>query len=610
MAKQTFFTVMSALVALAAAAPRAHADAVILRDGRKIEGTVRIGTDKVDIVTADGKTVSVMKAEVERVETGADATGAKDFRITDDLRRRVDEHRRVQALGAVLLQGGPPAKAAAKELVETGADALPHFAVAMQKDDKALARLAIDSLAAIGVRAAADLIAARLANLDPELQAAALEELARMRAVHTAPAIADLLGQADARPKVRQAAVHALGALRSDLSVPALMTALSRAETSRAAADALVALASPAAVAYLDRVIQRDDETVRSAAAVLSKTAMPEHAGLLLRLKKSSNATVSTAAASALSRLEEGKADRLATYVALVNSGNKREADSAAAQLRKLTKYDPRDDKAWMPWWVKQNQARARIAVVPIGDVDPSFVSVVERAVERGCEVKVLTAAAVPLSPWARIPGSQRYRDDAVLDHLEPMLVQNPQVIAAIGVTAAPLESAGSGAVMGAFRLGRSSVISLPGLEAGADARRLKERLAVCSLHALARALRIRTAESATCPAVAVYEAAELDRLNQSFSEKTAAAIAASSLVSISALAGDLDSAIRELEKLEPVADAAQWSIELATLAERKLDLKQAQKYWTKARDAPANAPVKSLIDARITLIQTLTKAK
>ncbi|MFH1730550.1 MAG: HEAT repeat domain-containing protein [Planctomycetota bacterium] len=594
---------------LACLAASSRGDIVILRDNTRIEGTVRTTGDTFEITTPDNKTVVVRHAEVERIER-AGAAKPKEFEVSARLRWRVERHQRLNALGTALRRGGPGASRAARALAEAGADALPFLAAALAEDDDDVTDAALRALGSIGGRAAADSIAARLSKLKPALQITALDELGRMGAAYTIPAIHALLRAEKTHLKVRQAAVRSLGRLRNPFALPPLIAALARTGTASSASQALISLDSPAALPYLERLIEREAGPSGPAARVTANIAGPEHVQLLLRLRNSKEIGVRNAADLALARLKASKSARIATYIQLLGSANQREAAAAAGQLRKITKHDADDHKAWAAWWLKQNRARAQIVVIPVGPVDASLMRAVQSAAEKATGIETGLAARLTPPEWARVPGSKRYRADALLDQIERRVARSPQIIAAVAVTPTRIEMPGSGPVIGAFRYGSCGLVSLPGLEAGNDAALLASRLVRHTLHVLARSLRISTAGAADCPAGPVYEAAELDGLNDRFSDETAQNVAASVGVSVSLLAGDLDGAAAGLRALRGVADRRQWAIELAFLAERNLNLALARGFWQDAANASAGETERALIDARITLIDALAKPK
>jgi len=594
---------------LACLGSASFADTVILRDNTRIDGTVRTKGDTFEITTPDNKTVVVRHAEVKRIER-AGAAKPKEFEVSAQLRSRVKRRQRLKALGTALRRGGQGASRAARALAEAGPDALPFLAAALAEDDDDIIDAAIRALGSIGGRAAADSIAARLPKLKPALQITALDELGRMGAAHTIPAIHALLRAEKTRLKVRQAAVRSLGQLRNPFALPPLIAALAKTGTASSASQALISLNSPAALPYLERLIARQAARSRPAARVTAKIAGPEHVQLLLRLRKSKEIGVRNAADLALTRLKASKSARIATYVQLLGSTNRREATAAAGHLRKITKHDAVDHKAWAAWWLKQNRARARIVVIPVGPVDASLTRAMQRAAEKATGIKTGLVARLTPSQWARVPGSKRYRADALLDQIERRVARSPQIIAAVAVTRIRIEMPGAGPVIGASRYGSCGLVSLPGLEAGKDAALLRSRLVRHTLHVLARSLRVSTAEAADCPAGPVYEAAELDRLDDRFSDETAQNVAASVDVSVSLLAGDLDRAVGGLRALRGVADRRQWTIELAFLAERKLNLALARRLWQNAANASAGEGERALIDARIKLIDALARPK
>ena len=609
MAKQTRVTSAVLFCSLACLAAGSRGDTVILRDDTRVEGTVRTKGDTFEITTPDNKTVVVRQAEVKRIER-AGAARPKDFEVSGALRSRVKRRQRLKALAAWLRRGGPRAPRAARELSEAGADALPFLEAALAEDDDAVIDATLHALGAIGGRAAADTVAARLPKLGPALQIRALDELGRIGAAHTIPNIHALLLADKTRLKVRQAAVRSLGRLRNPFALPPLIAALAKTGTASSASQALISLDSPAALPYLERLISRQAGLSRAAARVAAKIAGPEHVQLLLRLRKSKEIGVRNAAELALSRLKASKAARIATYVQLLGSKDKREAAAAAVWLRKITKHDAGDHKAWAAWWVKQCRARARIVVIPVGPVDASLARAMQSAAEKATGIKTTLAARLAPSQWARVPGSERYRADALLDQIERHVAQSPHVIATVAVTPARIEMPGAGPVIGAFRHGSCGLVSLVGLEAGKDPALLKSRLVRHTLHVLARSLRISTAEAADCPAGPVYEAAELDRFNDRFSEKTADNVARSVGVSVSLFAGDLDGGIAGLQALRGVADRRQWAIELAFLAERRLNLALARQLWQNVASESASEAERALITARIKLIDALTRPK
>jgi hypothetical protein len=584
------------------------ADTVVLRNGQRIEGAVRVDGEQVHVTTAEGKTVTVKRAEVERIDrTGTSAV--EDVKITNDLRRRAERHRRFQALRRLLAAGGADARSAADTLRRAGPDALPFLAEGLDAGDDDTVRATLEALGAIGVRAAADLIAEQFPDLDSPLQLVALRELARIRAVHAAPAIIDLLGGEDTPADMQRTAVRALGLLCSDLAVPALVRALGRPATTTAATEALIALDSPSALSYLERLVESKAPAARSAAKIIGRIARPEHAGLLLHLRRSEDRVVRGAASDSLERLKENKASRLATYVAQVRSGTPREAAGAAAQLERLV-GEKRTAKEWMAWWRDQNAGRVRVAVVALGKVDGAVLAFLKGAAAEATGLKAVVPDPLELSRWSRLPGSRRFRGDALLHQLEFWQREHPEVIAVLGVTAVPVEVTGSGAVMGLFRHGVCGLVSLPGLRPGAEAAVLRRRLRRYALHVLARALRIARTEDARCPAVPLYDPVELDGLRDTYSEDTTEHVKASIAASVAALAGDLDDAIRTVSRLKDVADPRQNAIELAFLAERRRNLDLARRFWRSAAKRPGEAAETKLIEARVTLIESLAGAK
>lgn len=609
MANPTLTAVIALLCVATWARPCSAADAVILRDGTRIEGEVRTKGDTFEIVTTGKKTVVVRHAEVQRIERGA-AAQPQDFEVSDRLRQRVNRHRRLKALGAALRRGGTGVGRATKELVDAGPDALPVLGAALADDQDAVADAAVRALGTVGGRAAADHIAEHLPDLKPDLQLVALDQLIRMGAVHTVPAIDALIRSRKTPLNVKKASVVALGRLGGPHALPGLMTALTTPGTISVASQALIALDSPAALPYLDRILLVENTSSRAAARVIAKVAGPEHIKLLLRLQRSRDDDVSRVAGAALERLKASTAARTATYMALLDSGNKALAADAAVQLRRVTKHEEDTPAAWKAWWLKQNRARARIAVVPVGTVDASLTRIVRRTVEKATGVRAVVVAAVAPSRWARIPGSRRYRADALLDAVERRLARRSQVIAAVAVTPARIEMPGQGPTIGAFRTGSCGLISLPGLEAGKNATLLRARLARHALHVLARSLRIRSAEAADCPAGVLYEAAELDRFKDRFSEATAGRIETSVQTSVALLACDLDGAIGGLNILQNVAEPAGWAVEIAVLAERKLNLPLARRLWLNAAKACTSKGERTLIEERIKLIDAVLKIK
>lgn len=586
-----------------------RADVVVLRNGQRIEGAVRIIGDTVRVTTADNRTVTVKRAEVQTIEAGRTKKPAP-FKITPELRERVELHQRLTALAAALRRGGPRAAKAAKELSDAGVDALPFLSTALEDADGRVVSLALRALGAAGGRAAAETLAGRLPGLKPDLQVAAIEVLGAPRSLAPAAAVASLLRREDTPQAVRLAAVKALGTLRSDLLVPFLVRALGRAETARAAAATLVELDSPSAVAYLDKLISKGGDPGRHAATVLSKIARPEHVDLLLRLKQGDTLAERNAAAAALARLKEDRAARLATYVRLAVSKNRREANAADAWLRKLTRVEPKNRREWASWWTKQNEARPRIAVIPLGEVDPAAPRLVRLAVEKGSGFRTAVAPRQQLSRWSRAASPGRYQADALLDQLEQWLRDNPPAVAAIGITAAPVEQHDAGQVIGAFRHGSCGLVSLPGLKAKDNAQALRARLGRYALHLAARALRVATAEANNCPAAPLYAPGELDRFRNEFSLKTSDHLKRSVATTVALFAGDLRAALRSLGELQAVTNPRRHAVEMGLVHERALDLRQARRQWAAAKAAPGDPNEAILIEDRIELIDKLTGAK
>ena len=107
-----------------------------------------------------------------------------------------------------------------------------------------------------------------------------------------------------------------------------------------------------------------------------------------------------------------------------------------------------------------------------------------------------------------------------------------------------------------------------------------------------------------------LYEAAELDRFKDRFSEATAGRIETSVQTSVALLACDLDGAIGGLNILQNVAEPAGWAVEIAVLAERKLNLPLARRLWLNAAKACTSKGERTLIEERIKLIDAVLKIK
>lgn len=586
-----------------------NADTVRLRNGQTITGSIETEGDKLHITTPDGKRVTVNRAEVDEIRAD-DSAAAKSFSVPDELRRRVENYERLKELGSVLRAGGNDAVQAARALAEAGPEAVEHLASALREKDGRVVGLAVRALGTVGGRFSADAISAALPDMPAELQVTALGQLGTIRYIRSIPPITALLSQKDTPQNVRRAAVTALGMLSNDFVLPPLIRALSEAETSSLAADAIATLDSPCAVAYLAPILSRRLPGVRGAAAVIRRIARPEHAPLVASMKKHVDPAVRDAAISAWNRLREDRVGRVACCIALLRGGERGDRADAAEELARLTGDKEKDAAGWLSWWHTQNAERSRIAVLAVGKVDAAAARLLAQRIELAVNVKVLAPTALAVPRDARIPGSDRLDADALMDQMERWLRDNPHVIAAVGLTEAHIELAGSGQVMGAPRYGRCGLISLPALEAGNDAKLAAARLSKYGLHILARIMRIARADSDTCPASAVFEASDIDALAEGFSEKTRNLLAKSIAASICTLAGDFDGAIRETGQLSEVADARQRAIETAKLAERRLDLELARRWWTDAIKLSDDSTEKSLITARIELIESLSDKK
>ncbi len=596
--------VLCFLAGLCATSP---ADVVILRDGTRIEGSVRTKGDTFEVTTSEGRTVAVKQAEVRRVERGSGAE-RKDFEVTDELRLRVKRHHQLKTLATRMRRGGAGAAEATKELIAAGPDALPFLAEALRDDEPETQETALRALGELRGRSAAELIAGRLPMLPAALQVVALGDLADMGAAHTIPQISALYRARATSLRARKASIRSLGRLRDPISLGDLVAALDTAGTASVAAQALIEFDSPAALAYLDALIKRGTVGGRTGVRIIEKVAGPEHVALLLRLRSRGAPRGRQAADAALERLKASKAARVATYIALLKVGSQAEKDAATRRLKSVTKRDEPDAKGWATWWVKQNRSRARIAVVALGPVDPAAVRLMRRAVEKATGVQTSVTAPVPLQASARVPGSNHYRADALLDAVQRRFARTPHVVAAIAVTAVRVERPGQGPAIGGFRYGSCGLVSLPGLEAGRDAALRRSRLQRHALHVLARALRIYKSLDEDCPAQPVYEAAGLDRFKDKFSDATAAHVQASLNVSASLLAGDVDGALASLRALRAVADDRAWAVEIATLTERKLNLAGARRWWQLVARTSATEAEREMLEARVALIVDLTK--
>ncbi|MFW6158055.1 MAG: HEAT repeat domain-containing protein [Planctomycetota bacterium] len=582
------------------------ADTVVLRNGQRVEGKVRVAGDRVAVTTAAQQTLTFRRAEVQEIEYTEE--DVPDFKITDELRQRVEEHKRLRKLATRLLRGRAGAEYAGKQLRDSGPEALPFLVQALESDDRDIVSIALRMLGSTDADSSARAIAERLPGLPTELQVLALEQLGRMHCDEPVATIAALLNKPETKPEVKRAGVRALGRLRDNLALPALIRALVEPATEATAVNALIQLDSPTALPYLERLSKRKAMAHRSA-RVIQKVAGPEHAALLLKLRDGESRPLRRAAQAALRRLKTDAAGRVATYIALLRSGEKGEAAAAELQLRQITGQEASGYRQWSTWWIEQNRGQIRIAVVPIGHVDRALVGLVRRTIAEQTKVRVVGLPPAGLSPWARAPGSDRYRGNLLLDGMERWLDAHPHVIAAVGLTAVPIEMPDQGAALGSFRVARCGLVSLPGLEAKTD-KQLKARLTRYTLHVLARALRITTAPDLSCPSGSVYAAGEVDRFAPAFSSETREQIGESVAVSVSILAGDLDGAIARLSKLRPVAGKARTNRELAQLAERKVNLKQAEGFWKRALNAADDPGRKALIQDRLDLIKAISEIK
>jgi HEAT repeat protein len=590
-----------------AVSARLLADVVELRNGQAIEGRVRLLGDQAEVITAGGDKVTLRRAEIVRIRA-TNSKGGPDVRITEPLRERVALHRRLESLARALEAGGPDALPAARELVRAGPEGLPALKAALGSRDEATVQLAIRALGTIGARPATEELARMLPSLKPALQVDVLACLGRVRAVHAEPAIAELLRADRTPPAVRLAAVKALGQLRSDLAIPALLRSLGQPATSAAAADALVELDAPQAVAYLNRLVQKRAPSARLAARVAARIIRPDQVPLLVEFLQSEQPGVQAAGRAGLERLKSSRADRVAAYVGLLASRSKEERRAAAAQLERLSGRGEANADAWRRWWLEQNRSRARVALVPLGRAEAAAKGV-RADLEKATDLRAIVAPAVAVSPWSRLPGSDRFRAEALLDQLDDWMRANPNVIVAIGVTPAAVEQPGRGAVMGAWRHGRCGLVSLPAL-AAADKAELRRRLRRYALHVLARSLRIDRADEATCPASAVFEPGGVDHLSDTYSDPTAELIGHSVRASVARLAGFLHTAVQELGQLNKHAPAFDHAGEAARVFERDADLAWARRRWESALKAAPDPVARAMCRARIDLINALADPK
>ncbi|MFO7900206.1 MAG: HEAT repeat domain-containing protein, partial [Planctomycetota bacterium] len=260
------------------------ADTVVLRNGQRVEGKVRVAGDRVTVTTTDQQTLTFRRAEVQEIEYTEE--DVPDFKITDELRGRVEEHKRLRKLATQLLRGRAGAEYAGEQLRDSGPDALPFLVQALQSDDRDVAAVALRMLGSTDADSAARAIARRLPDLPTELQILALGQLGRMHCDEPLATIAALLKKPETKPEVKRAGVRALGRLRDELALPALIRALVEPATASVAVNALIQLDSPTALPYLERLAKRKAMAHRSA-RVIQEVAGPEHAALLLKLRDS-----------------------------------------------------------------------------------------------------------------------------------------------------------------------------------------------------------------------------------------------------------------------------------------------------------------------------------
>ena len=175
-----------------------------------------------------------------------------------------------------------------------------------------------------------------------EVHAAAVAALQR-----AGPAAAPLLRQSagDRSPRLREAAIEALGGISDPEAIPMLVAALGdeRSNVRQAAARALARARTPDCVtALLASLHHRDPSTRRSVIEALGETGDPRAAEALSRVVADRDRPVRDAAVRALGRI--GSRDAVDTLVAAFQ-GADRDLRQAAGNALREARWQPRDGR-------------------------------------------------------------------------------------------------------------------------------------------------------------------------------------------------------------------------------------------------------------------------
>jgi HEAT repeat protein len=202
-----------------------------------------------------------------------------------------DANEPVRALVAALGDGENPGRrnAALEALTRFGAAALPVLVAASHDPDVDVRKQAVDGLAAITARTAAERLIELLDDADPNVRAAAAEALGAIGAREAAPSLAARV-ERDTEPLVRLAALRSLARLEAALPIAELGSALSD-PLLRPAALLLIGWSDePGAFEILAKSLSASARSVREAAMEgllrrASLTAPGEESSLAERLR-------------------------------------------------------------------------------------------------------------------------------------------------------------------------------------------------------------------------------------------------------------------------------------------------------------------------------------
>jgi len=215
-------------------------------------------------------------------------------------------------------------------------EAIPDFVHLFRSRDASLRSIGRDGLLALRATEGVPLLVELLESEDAAPRSSVIEVLDRLHAKEAAPALLEKL-RTDTRESVVVAAAEALGHLRCEKAVPALLTAIEspHGEVRKSALRALGAIGSKVDLDPVLKALADEDSDVRVFATdTLGRLGGKEVGPRLEKMLKDDTAIVRISAVSALARLKGSEA--IPDLIPLLESEGRPVSESVADHLARL----------------------------------------------------------------------------------------------------------------------------------------------------------------------------------------------------------------------------------------------------------------------------------